>query len=142
MIRRWSNSEFREKRLIYFNSDEGKNNARKGALAAIDSVKNKRFHDTKPELEMKSNLEELKIRYIHPFPVWNIEHCYPADFYLPDDNIIIEVDGKFYHNYPIGLEIDKIRNRELEKTGFKVLRFWENEFTADKIKEEIHKCVS
>jgi very-short-patch-repair endonuclease len=47
------------------------------------------------------------------------------------------VDGKHWHNYPNGSEIDKIRNLELIEKGYKVLRFWENEFTEKEIKEAL-----
>lgn len=95
------------------------------------------FIDTKPELEMARCLNELGIKYEHPYPVWNIEHCYKADFYLPIYNTIIEVDGKYWHNYPDGKHIDHIRTKELEDKGYRILRFWENEFNSSKIWKEL-----
>ncbi len=38
-----------------------------------------------------------------------------------------KVDGKFWHNYPDGGAIDKVRNEELQKSGYCVIRFWEDE---------------
>jgi len=95
------------------------------------------FCDTKPEIEMKRCLNELGISYEFQFPVWEIEHRYVADFYLPLYNLIIEVDGKGWHNYPDGKEIDRIRMKELEEKGYRVLRFWENEFDSNKVRGEI-----
>ena len=106
---------------------------RKGALNSMLALKNKWFHNTKPEMKMSTILDDLGIQYIHPYPVWGIEHCYPADFYLPDYNLILEVDGKHWHNYPDGLEIDHIRTQELVDKKFKVMRFWENEFNKEQI---------
>jgi len=91
------------------------------------------FFNTKPEKEMKKVLDELKVEYEFQFPVWNIKHCYVADFYLPLYNTIIEVDGKWFHNYPDGREIDHVRTQELKSVGYGVLRFWENEFDLSKV---------
>ena len=42
-------------------------------------------------------------------------------------NIGIATDGNYWHKYPIGLEKDHIRTKELIEKGFKVLRLWESE---------------
>jgi G:T-mismatch repair DNA endonuclease (very short patch repair protein) len=134
---RWKNPMFRAKMELIYSSQKNKELQRIGALRSIQVLKNKRFHNTKPELEMQKILDEIGVTYIHPYPVWNIEHKYPADFYIPETNTILEVDGKHWHNYPNGSEIDKIRNLELIEKGYKVLRFWENEFTEKEIKEAL-----
>ena len=54
-------------------------------------------------------------------------------------NIIIEVDGKYWHNYPDGKLIDKIRNDELINVGYKIIRFWENEFNESQVKNNLQK---
>jgi very-short-patch-repair endonuclease len=41
--------------------------------------------------------------------------------------LVIECDGDYWHKYPIGREIDRLRTKELLEQGFKVLRLWENE---------------
>jgi G:T-mismatch repair DNA endonuclease (very short patch repair protein) len=98
--------------------------ARKGAL--IQNMKCG-FYDTKPELEVKALLDSAGIKYIHPYAVWNIEHCYPADFYLPDSRTILEVDGVYWHSYPNGRDLDRIRTGELTEKGYNVVRVWETE---------------
>jgi len=52
-------------------------------------------------------------------------------------NIVLEVDGKYHHNFPNGREIDSIRTEEMEEVGYRVLRFWEGEFDPQKIWREI-----
>lgn len=86
---------------------------------------------------MKRCLNELGIKYEFQYPVEDIKHCYKADFYLPLHNIILEVDGIWSHNYPDGTELDNIRINELEDAGYRVLRFWENEFDAKSVWREI-----
>ena len=86
-------------------------------------------------------LSTLGYKFSHPYPVWGIKHAYPADFYIHDLNLIIEVDGRYYHNYPIGTEKDAIRTQELKEAGYKVLRFWEGEFDIEKVKLAIDSCI-
>jgi G:T-mismatch repair DNA endonuclease (very short patch repair protein) len=50
--------------------------------------------NTKPELAVKAKLDAWHIRYIHPF---SIHGHFLADFYLPDRNLVIEVDGCWWH---------------------------------------------
>ena len=99
-----------------------------------------KFFNTKPEKEMKKILKELGIKYVHGYSVWEIEHKYVADFYIKKYNMIVEVDGKYWHKFPYGLEIDRIR--EMKTKNYKVVRFWENEFTASSVKKTIKKIAS
>lgn len=98
-------------------------------VSLLGKLKQKKFN-TKPELKAKDILDKLKIEYIHPYPVWNIEHKYPADFYIPETNTILEVDGKYWHNYPKGNERDHIRNKELLEKNYKIIRVWEDEIDS------------
>jgi len=50
-----------------------------------------------------------------------------VDFYLPEQNIIIEVDGDYYHRLPGAQEKDKDKTEKMINMGYKVLRFWESE---------------
>jgi len=118
--------ERRSKRCIEYNMSE------KSLL-----LSKKKVFNTKPEIEMKRCLKENGISYDFQYPVRNIEHCYIADFYLPLYNIILEVDGKGFHNYPDGRSIDHTRVQEMENVGYRVLRFWEGEFDAKSVWREI-----
>ena len=81
--------------------------------------------------------ESLEIKYIHSYYIESIGKIY--DFYLPDYNIIIEVDGDFWHCNPIkhiipecktqeiNLENDKFKTQWAINNGYTLLRFWEND---------------
>jgi len=91
----------------------------------------KYFRATKPELKfkeilIKNNLKENK-DFKHGKGIYNIEHGYIADFYFPKTNTIVEIDGKYWHNFPDGRIIDHIRNKEMTESGYRVLRIWESE---------------
>lgn len=96
----------------------------------IKSGKLKKSFNTKPELILKKILEDLNILYEQQFLIQfrktkysNWRHCY--DFYICNTNILIEVDGDYWHS----LENIKIRdiecNKIADKFGFNVIRFTE-----------------
>jgi len=61
---------------------------------------------------------------------------YSTDILLTDYNIIIECDGRYWHDNPKSQERDKQRDIKIEKEGYKILRFWD-----DEIKKNIKKCM-
>jgi len=102
----------------------------------IAKIKEKRLYqkilkkDTKPEKIIQKLLEKSGISFVKHKPLVDIIHKYQCDIFI-EPNIVIECDGDYYHQYPLGREIDKIRTEELKKKGYKVLRFWENEINND-----------
>ena len=50
--------------------------------------------NTKPELEMQKRLKQRGIVFITPFVLENKVY----DLYLPNHNIIMEIDGCYWHN--------------------------------------------
>ncbi len=56
---------------------------------------------------------------------------YTVDLCYPEAKLVIEVDGNYWHNYPDGLERDKVKNKYLEARGWKVLRYWESDILAN-----------
>jgi len=75
------------------------------------------------------------------------------DFYLPQKNVLIEVDGDFWHcNHKKGIklgyrfQVKNLKNDALKeviarKNGFSILRFWENDILhqPEKVKEQLKK---
>ena len=121
----WKDPVIRDKIVNYPGKSEI---CRRAALKAAEVMSSYDFCNTKPEKYMKSCLDMIGIDYIQHHSVWDIEHCYSADFYIPSLNTIIEVDGRYWHYYPYGREIDHIRIKELSDAGYGILRFWEDKF--------------
>lgn len=92
---------------------------------------------SKNERLMKKILKNIGFKFVHQFKVRDIEHRYLADFYIPDLNLVIECDGKYWHDYPNGKELDHLRTKEMEEKGYNVLRFWEKEFDLQKVRQAI-----
>lgn len=83
-------------------------------------------------------LEKLSVKYIYQFEVKEIGRWY--DFYLPEHNLIIEVDGSWYHSDPRLVKEEDMnpmqrRNKRVDeyKTkwalmhGIPIMRIWEKD---------------
>ena len=100
---------------------------------------------SKLEERMQVFLEELGIRYefqkifyIYANDGWIIRY-YIADFYIPDKDMIIEVDGKFHDKQKLH---DKIRTAAIQGQypEVEVLRYtWDDMGDEDKMVELIWK---
>ena len=119
------------KRHITPHSEETKEVLRKKQIKRLSSGKyyNK---ETTPERLMREELTKRKIKFISQYPY----EKGIADFYIPQYNAIIECDGNYWHNYPIGTQKDLKQTIFLVSKGYQVYRFWESN-----IKEDIEKCI-
>lgn len=96
--------------------------------------------DSKIEVKIQEYLKILGIDFF-THQHMNIKHSYQCDILIPSLNLIIECDGDYWHDYPIGKEIDSIRTKELIEKGFKVLRLWEKDIKVmnlNKFKEKLN----
>jgi DNA mismatch endonuclease, patch repair protein len=105
---------------------------------------NKKFSGTTIELAIREELErrgyQKDIDYYCNIGLSNIAN---VDIYFPENRVVIECDGCFYHGCPIHHpEWTKNKERDEKKTnllkyhGFNVYHFWEHE-----INESPKKCV-
>ena len=105
------------------------------ALRAYSSSNRKAM--TKAEASLwKYSLSKKQMegyQFLRQRPVLN----YIADFMCKELMLIIEVDGKFWHNFPMGNYIDHIRTNEMRQAGYKVVRFWENGFDLNAVRNII-----
>ncbi len=121
-------------------SDNTKQKMRMSALKRIERGDFK-FTDTKPHKIVCSILEELKIKYKKE----HIYEIYAFDIYLIEHDILIEIDGDYFHcnpiKYPNG-PINETQKRQTEKDKRKtkccednkkiLIRFWENDILNNK----------
>ena len=98
----------------------------------------KKYKPSKLEKTFANILDLLEIRYETSYYAKDIKAFY--DVFLPDYNILIEVDGDFWHTnplkYPDGPKNkcqiknklrDKVKTQWAADNGYKLLRFWEND---------------
>jgi G:T-mismatch repair DNA endonuclease (very short patch repair protein) len=103
--------------------------------------------DSKPELKIQGFLNELGIVFLKHKNM-AIKHSYQCDIFIPLMNLIIEIDGDYWHgnqNNPRHKilnkhqieqrEEDNIRTKELQEKGFRVLRLWESDIKKMSLKD-------
>jgi very-short-patch-repair endonuclease len=116
--------------------------------------KNHKNHKSQLEKRFELILLKLKFSYIPQYMICG----YNFDFYLPKHDLVIEVDGDFFHcnpkKYPKGpiyesqintIKNDKIKNNICEKSnGLMLLRFWESDINnrPEWVKSELLKHIS
>ncbi|MEK6932634.1 MAG: DUF559 domain-containing protein [Nanoarchaeota archaeon] len=110
-----------EKHPNYICSKKGKNN-----LTYIEMIMLKILEKT----GLKYNKDLFHNNYIK---VYN--GFYYPDFFIPSKNLIIECDGKYWHNK----QRDEIRQKNLELAGYKVIRFSGKEikFKSEEVKNKL-----
>ena len=95
------------------------------------------YGTSKLEVRFAQNfLDRLGVRYVYQFKAESIKRFY--DFFIPDCNILIEVDGDYYHSYGLVYEqmtptqkknkrVDEQKNRWAAINGIKLIRIWEHD---------------
>jgi very-short-patch-repair endonuclease len=102
-------------------------------------------YNTDIELEFKKELERKNIKYIQQYRIKEEGHMY--DFYLPKINVIVELDGDYWHGnkntyselsdaQKRQFEIDKVLTQKALDGGFLILRFWGSD-----IKTKLRECM-
>ena len=96
-------------------------------------------NQSKLEITFSGVLDILKINYKFQYSVAG----YNYDYYLPDEHVLIEVDGDFHHCNPIKwpepihpiqihtVEHDIVKNKIALDNGYKLIRIWEDEINTD-----------
>lgn len=90
----------------------------------------------------KDFLDKLRVRYVYQFEAKDIGRFY--DFYLPDNNLIIEVDGSYYHSDPRLVKeenmnpmqkhnkrVDEYKDKWALMHGIPIMRIWEKDIRED-----------
>ena len=102
----------------------------------------------------KEFLDKLGVIYEYQYYAKEIKRYY--DFYLPEQRVLIEVDGDFYHGYGKVFEeknpmqkknqrVDEIKNKWAAMHSIPLIRFWEHDINKHpakvmkELKEWIHK---
>jgi|ERR1035437_5454892 very-short-patch-repair endonuclease len=111
---------------------EQKNASLKGLAKHMDKK------PTAPERLFKSLLEELDMK----FETQKIVDGKIFDFYIPEKNLIIEVDGNYFHAKDIEIKDmsrmqrksvnnDKKKDEIAVNNGYQIERVWESDLTED-----------
>lgn len=104
----------------------------------IGNIGKRKHYTSKLEKTFANILDLLNIKYETPFYARPIKAFY--DFYLEEYNLIIEVDGDFWHSNPLkypegptakcqikNAKRDEEKNKWAEDNDYKLIRIWEND---------------
>ena len=138
-----------------------KNNSKKRTVSKTKPVKktvrsHPKFGTSKLEQDFARDfLDKLGAKYIWQFEAKDIGRFY--DFYLPEHNLIIEVDGSWFHSDPRLVKeeemnpmqkrnkrVDEYKNRWALAHGIPILRVWEKDIREQPIKvlKELKKILN
>jgi len=97
-------------------------------------------------------LDVIGVRYVRQYEAKDIGRFY--DFYCEDANVIIEVDGDYYHSYGLKYEeknpmqkhnerVDKLKDEWALSNGKPILRFWEHDIrdNPEKVMKTLKEAI-
>lgn len=117
-----------------------------------------KFGTSKLEQDFARNfLDKMNVNYIWQFEAKDIKRSY--DFYLPDSNLLIEVDGDYWHANPKkydvnnwysltptqkkDIRVDELKNKWALLHCIPLLRIWEDDIrkNPDKVWKKLNEMV-
>lgn len=123
----------------------------KTARGAVRHPHHQKYGTSKLEEDFAKNfLDKLGVKYVYQFEAKDIGRFY--DFYLPSHNLIIEVDGGYYHSDPRVVNenklnpmqkhnrrVDEYKNKWALAHGIPIMRIWEKDIreAPDKVLKEL-----
>lgn len=133
-IKGWKQKRGKGKKKLYTCSEDCFNVLRSKLLIQIEG----KGCDTEPELEMEFFLKENKIRHQKQYWQRDGKRIFFYDFILWDYNILLEVDGDYWHANPKfyttmnesqkkTVANDKHKERLAKERGFVIFRAWQSE---------------
>lgn len=125
------------KKIFYIKQWHKKMNRGKfcsSTCAGVWSTKHMLKKNTSIELKVEEYLNKLGINFESQKVI--PEGRTVADFYIPEQRLVIYADGFYWHNFPKVKKRDKKQNILLSSNGYNVLRLKEKE-----INSEPSKCI-
>jgi very-short-patch-repair endonuclease len=107
--------------------------------------------DSKLELDFKKFLNTNNIYYEHQYIINDDLYTgsWTYDFYIPSLNLLVEMDGEYWHKKPETINRDIIKNKLAKKFNFLLLRISDSDIRYDiifsskeKIMEHTEKIMS
>lgn len=122
---------------------KGELNGMYGKTHTPESIEKIFKHRYKNKLEQLvcDTLDKHSIQYTFQFFLKKDSVCKSYDFHIHNTNILLEIDGDYWHGkdtaknkfkgYLEVQENDKLKTELAETKGFRVVRFWESEIKQD-----------
>lgn len=92
--------------------------------------KNWKYHSTSIEEFFIQECEKINLTYKRQYPIEKCGHQY--DFYLPKFNLLVEMDGEYFHNFPNQKIKDLEQMRRCEELGYNIVRITDKQIKQNK----------
>ncbi|MFA6982207.1 MAG: DUF559 domain-containing protein [Patescibacteria group bacterium] len=106
-------------------ADTHKHILRKAGLAGSMTLRKR--NPTNLEVKIGQELDRVGIKHLSQYLI-NNRFC--VDEYLPEHNMVIEVDGKYWHDMDRIIKKDKAENAYLSKCGYRIIRIPEKDVSS------------
>lgn len=92
--------------------------------------------NTSIEIKMKDCLQSKEITYQHQFILETRKGSFIFDFYLEDRNLLVEVDGEYWHSKDAKqVNRDKLKERLAKEMGYRFLRVSDEDWRPELVDE-------
>lgn len=89
-----------------------------------------KYHSTSIEKFFIDECEKLNLEYKRQYPIEKYGHQY--DFYIPKYNLLVEMDGEYFHNLPKQKEKDKMQIEKCKSMGYNIVRITDKQIKNNK----------
>lgn len=97
---------------------------------------NWKYHTTSIEVFFMEECDRLNISYKRQYPIERYGHQY--DFYIEKYNLLVEMDGEYFHNMPHQQIKDMEQMRRSNELGYNIVRITDKQIKKNKkIVEEV-----
>lgn len=108
-------------------SKEQRDNRSKKRVEYLKNNKSRQFSGTKPELKFIDFLVEHNIEFSHQYPIHTSNRSWLFDFYLPELNLLVEIDGEYFHSKKQSITRDLIKEKVSKNNQFRFVRISTND---------------
>lgn len=91
---------------------------------------NRRKYSTKPERQFAEFCKSNNIRYVEQYR--KVGNYHPYDFFLPDYNLLVEIDGTYWHSSPAQKAKDLKHVENALQAGYNITRIDTTELAEQK----------
>lgn len=95
--------------------------------------KRQKTKNTSIEMMMATALKSLDIKFKAQYVIPKVAI---PDFYIPHLHAAVFCDGDYWHSLPGRPEKDRRQDKELQRRGYTVIRFWEHQ-----IRDDVNACA-
>lgn len=121
----------------YYTEERRKHRSKLGLMGITGVLRNgKKYHSTNIEIAFMKVCEEMGVVYKRQFPIEKHGHQY--DFYIPAKNLLVEMDGVYWHSTEEQVKKDEEQMTRAKELGYNIVRITDNQIKQNSlIMEEV-----